>query len=113
MIYCFDLDGTLCTLEVDGMKEGKEKDVLQYNNAVPIVDRIKIVNSLYDDGHKIIIETARGTTSKIDWYEDTKKQLDGWGLKYHELRTGIKQCADIYIDDKGQHCDDFFGDIPF
>ena len=35
----------------------------------------------------------------IDWSEMTKKQLDSWGLKYHELHFG-KPAADFYIDDK-------------
>jgi len=108
MIYCFDLDGTLCTLEVDGMNEGKKKDVIQYNNAKPIQERIDMVNALYDAGHTIIIETARGTVSKIDWYNETKIQVDGWGLKHHKLRTGVKISADIYVDDKGIHSDNFF-----
>jgi len=108
MKYCFDLDGTLCTLEVDGMSEGKKKDKIQYDKAVPLQERIDIVNSLYDAGHKIIIETARGTVSKIDWYEETKNQLDNWGVKYHSLRTGVKQSADIYIDDKGKNSEDYF-----
>ena len=108
MRYCFDLDGTLCTLEVDGMTEGKQKDVMQYNNSVPLQDRINFVNELYDEGHYIIIETARGTVSLYDWHEETEDQLIRWGLKYHELRTGVKIAADIYIDDKGKNADDFF-----
>jgi|TARA_R110002096_G_scaffold172139_1_gene345666 hypothetical protein len=108
MIYCFDLDGTLCSLEVDKMKEGPAKDKLQYMKAIPMQDRIDVVNQLFDTGNTIIIETARGTVSGIDWYNSTKKQLDNWGVKYHKLRTGIKQSADIYIDDKGMHGDAFF-----
>ena len=46
MRYCFDLDGTLCTLEVDGMVEGIEKDILQYTDAKPIQERIDFVNKL-------------------------------------------------------------------
>ena len=108
MRYCFDLDGTLCTLEVDGMKEGNNKDNLQYENAKPIQSRIDFVNELYENDNYIIIETARGTVTKKDWYEKTRSQLEEWGLKYHELRTGTKIAADIYIDDKGMHSDDFF-----
>jgi len=108
VIYCFDLDGTLCTLEVDGMKEGPGKDKHQYMNATPMQDRIDIVNELYDQGHTIIVETARGAVSKIDWYASTHKQLENWGLKFHTLRTGVKHAADIYIDDKGMHGDHFF-----
>lgn len=90
MIYCFDLDGTLCS-----NTEGK------YKEAKPFLDRIKQVNSLYENGNIIKIDTARGATTGIDWKELTTKQLDEWGLKYHELRVGVKLNADIYVDDKG------------
>ena len=53
MIYCFDLDGTLCTHEED------------YAKAMPFSDRILLVNALYEQGHKIIVDTARGSTKVI------------------------------------------------
>jgi|TARA_Y100000004_G_C8854980_1_gene386445 CMP-N,N'-diacetyllegionaminic acid synthase len=108
MIYCFDLDGTLCTLEVDGMVEGPSKDKFQYMKAKPIEERIALVNSLYDAGHTIIIETARGNVSGIDWHASTKNQLKNWGVKFHTLRTGVKHAADIYIDDKALNANEFF-----
>ena len=88
--YCFDLDGTLCT--------NAEGD---YENSTPLVERINIVNKLYDDGNTILIDTARGSTTKIDWYDVTKKQLAVWGVKYSNLRVGVKLNADIFVDDKG------------
>lgn len=97
MRYCFDLDGTLCT-NTDGT----------YELAKPFLDRIRYVNELYDKGNYIIIDTARGNTTHIDWTEFTKSQLNRWGLKYHEVRAGVKFTADIYIDDKGKHSDEFF-----
>jgi hypothetical protein len=90
MIYCFDLDGTLCT-----NTEGS------YENATPFIERIGVVNKLYDDGNNIIIDTARGSTTGIDWFDLTKKQLEEWGVNYSKLRVGIKLNADIFIDDKG------------
>lgn len=96
MIYCFDLDGTLCT------------HVKDYSEASPFLERIKEVNLLYDQGHTIIIDTARGSTTGIDWYDITLTQLNSWGLKFHTLRTGIKITADLYIDDKAIKDLDFF-----
>ncbi len=90
MTYCFDLDGTLCT-NTDG----------DYENATPFFDRIQIVNKLFEDGNIIKVDTARGSSTGIDWSDLTKKQLEEWGLKYHELRVGVKLQADIFIDDKG------------
>lgn len=89
MTYCFDLDGTLCT-----NTEGK------YDEAKPFLDRISVVNNLYELGNTILIDTARGSTTKIDWYELTKEQLSNWGVKYHKLRVGVKLTADLYVDDK-------------
>ena len=88
MIYCFDLDGTLCSHESD------------YNLAKPINERIKVVNSLYDENNVIIIDTARGSTTGVDWYEITQNQLKKWNVKYHELRVGKKLNYDIIVDDK-------------
>jgi len=88
MIYCFDIDGTLCT-NTDG----------GYERAEPYPDVITRVNALYDAGHRIIMYTARGSTTGINWRELTENQLYSWGVKYHELFLG-KPTADIYIDDK-------------
>jgi len=89
MIYCFDLDGTLCT-----NTEGS------YENATPFIERIGVVNKLYYDGNNIIIDTARGATTGIDWFDLTKKQLEEWGVKYNSLYVGRKLHYDIIIDDK-------------
>jgi hypothetical protein len=42
-----------------------------------------------------------------EFYNFTKEQLDGWGVKYHALFLGKPQ-GDIYIDDKGVNDIDFF-----
>jgi hypothetical protein len=94
--YCFDLDGTLCT-----NTEG------EYAQALPLPERILKVNELYDKGNKILIYTARGTVTGIDWRDLTQKQLDSWGIKHHELRLG-KPFADVYVDDRGVSDSDFF-----
>ena len=97
MIYCFDLDGTLCTHEKN------------YRDAKPIQERIERVNKLYSDGNTIIIDTARGNTTKIDWRQITTDQLTQWGVKYHHLKVGAKSTADFYIDDKAISAENFFG----
>jgi len=43
-VYCFDLDGTLCEI-----KKGP-KGLKEYGKALPMWDRIKKVNQLYDGG---------------------------------------------------------------
>ena len=49
--------------------------------------------------------TGRGSVTKINWYELTKKQLNEWGCKYHELRMG-KPYYDLFIDDKNLNVKD-------
>lgn len=102
MRYVFDLDNTLCDTKKN--PDGN----WDYNNSKPFEDRIKIVNELYENGHYIIIETARGSVSKKNWYEETYKQLVSYNLKFNELRTGVKFNADFFIDDKGINSNDFF-----
>lgn len=87
MIYCWDIDGTICTQETD------------YNLAKPFPEIIKQINNLYSNGHIIIFHTARGYVTGINWEEITKKQLSDWGIKYHKLIFG-KPNADYYVDEK-------------
>ena len=87
-VYCFDIDGTICT-NTDG----------DYEQAIPFKEVIEKINRLYDKGHKIIFFTGRGSTTGIDWFDLTRKQLKDWQVKYHELIMG-KPHADIFIDDK-------------
>ena len=97
MIYVFDLDGTLC--QTDGNK---------YEEAKPLAGRIGMVNSLYEQGHTIIIDTARGCVSGKNWFYFTCNQLKTWGVMYHHLRTGVKFGADIFVDDKAFNDKHFF-----
>lgn len=88
LTYCFDIDGTLCT-NTDG----------DYEAAQPYADVIAEVNRLYAAGHTILLLTARGSTTGIDWRPNTERQLEAWGVRYHVLYLG-KPTADIYVDDK-------------
>ena len=56
-------------------------------------------NALYESGHRIVLFTARGTTTGIDWRQLTESQLCSWGVKYHTLLFG-KPEADIFVDDR-------------
>ena len=93
--YCFDLDETLCT-SIDS----------DYTTAKPHLDRIEAVNKLFFEGNEIVIYTARGSKTGIDWEEFTIVQLSSWDLKYHSLEMG-KPFADFYIDDKAINVIDF------
>lgn len=71
-----------------------------YNLAQPNYENIEKINKLYDAGHKITYWTARGTVTKIDWFQVTRNQLDEWGCKYHNLSVGNKPAYDLLICDK-------------
>lgn len=89
MVIIVDIDGTICTLDKLG----------QYENVKPIYENIDKINKLYNDGHKIIYWTARGTQTKIDWQKITYNQLCKWGCKFDDLRMK-KPYYDLFIDDK-------------
>ena len=108
MNYCFDLDGTICDtpLRKEDLKPG-------YLESVPFPYMVEQVNKLYDDGHKIIIMTARGRGSGIDWTGLTVEQLDRWGVKYHELEPMFhKPTADLFIDDKAINVEEWKKTVP-
>jgi len=91
MIYCFDIDGTLCN-DTQG----------NYPEATPHLEVISKLNKLYDTGHTIVLHTARGSTTGIDWLKLTEDQLKAWNVKYHRLVMG-RPGADVYVDDKCIH----------
>lgn len=107
MIYCFDLDNTLC------LTSGKD-----YTNSTPIPNMIDRVNFLYDNQHEIIIFTARGmgkfqgdVSKAYQYYFNlTESQLKKWGVKYNRLILG-KPSFDHFIDDKNKKIEDFKSDI--
>ena len=103
MNYCFDLDGTIC--HTDSNPDGHG---MRYEESQPIPFMVEQVNQLFDEGHKIIIMTARGRGSGKDWTSWTTKQLDMLGVKYHELEPMFhKPTADLFIDDKGINVEDW------
>ena len=87
--FVIDIDGTICSQNKDG----------NYQYARPKTGRIETINKLYDEGHTIVLFTARGTETKIDWKEKTLEQLKKWEVKYHKIIFG-KPSADFYLDDK-------------
>lgn len=87
--FVVDIDGVLATIAENN----------NYKLAGPQHLNIDLINCLYDQAHRIVLFTARGYTTGIDWCAHTNKQLASWGVKFHELHFG-KPNADFYIDDK-------------
>ena len=100
VIIYVDIDETICVSPEDR----------NYSFAKPIIENIKKINELYDNGDTIIYWTARGTGSGIDWRETTEKQFSEWGVKYHELRFG-KPIYDLLICDKVVNSEVFFNNV--
>jgi capsule biosynthesis phosphatase len=104
---CIDLDGTICTLR------NRTGD---YENAEPLPGAVETINGWYDEGHHIIIFTARrmrthaGDVEKViaDVGQLTKDWLARHGVRYHELIFG-KPYAHVYVDDLAKR---FEGDWP-
>jgi len=94
--FCFDIDSVICKTIKNNYKSSKS------NRKV-----IKVINKLYDQGHYIIIFTARYMgrnnenilLAKKQGYKFTFDQLKKWGLKFDKLIFG-KPSFDLVIDDK-------------
>jgi hypothetical protein len=101
MRLVFDIDGVICDSS-DG----------DYYASTPHQKVIDAINKLYDAGHTVILHTARGMGSccgdqqeaYMMWFSHTKKQLQEWGLKFHQLYLG-KPEGDYYIDDRALQYD--------
>uniref|UniRef100_A0A6M3KJV1 FCP1 homology domain-containing protein n=1 Tax=viral metagenome TaxID=1070528 RepID=A0A6M3KJV1_9ZZZZ len=92
MIYAVDLDGTLCY---------EMKDWKDYKIAPPIYPNINKSNKLFNEGHIIVIYTARPIT---DIYV-TRSWLKKHSVKYHKLIMD-KFRADWYIDNNSMKMED-------
>mgnify|MGYP000859380177 FL=1 len=96
MLIYVDIDHTICNT-----------NGTDYTSSEPMLDRIKKINDLYDEGNTIVYWTARGSVTGIDHSELTKKQFKAWGVKYHELKFG-KPPYDLFIDDKNINSENYF-----
>jgi capsule biosynthesis phosphatase len=98
MRICFDLDNTLVSYPV---VPG------DYSTVSPIYDTINIAKKLHDDGHTIIIHTARRMETHKhnigavlrDIGKVTFETLEKFKIPYDEIIFG-KPIADVYIDDR-------------
>lgn len=99
----FDLDDVICSRPNGYEHLGPNK----YDYCEPDQSVIDLVNSLYEEGNKIVIYTARGMSQYkgnvaliySELYSKTTHQLNDWGLKYNQLVMG-KIHYDLLIDDK-------------
>jgi uncharacterized HAD superfamily protein len=85
MQIIIDMDGTICT----------EEKTYSRSMATPKEGAVDAVNSLYDQGHTIIIYSARTWME----FEMTTHWLKTNNIKYHQLILG-KPIGDLWIDDR-------------
>ena len=88
--FVFDIDGVICSYKVNA----------EFEDAMPLVDNIDLIQKLYYAGHRIILFTGRTTKYK----KRTLRQLREWGVHYHALFFN-KPVADYYIDDRSASTD--------
>lgn len=99
MRICIDLDGVIAELK----KEGET-----YYDVKPVDGAIEKIKKLKENGHYIIIYTARhmktcnGNVAKVlaEVGQITLEWLNKYEIPYDEIVFG-KPWADIYIDDNG------------
>jgi len=87
--FVVDIDGVLASITPGN----------NYELAQPLRENIARVNRLHAAGNRILLFTARGSMTGLDWRATTERQMREWGVEHHELRLG-KPAADFYIDDR-------------
>ena len=104
-IFIFDLDKTICE---------ERKSNQSYMDVKPIWEIIDLINTLHDEGHEIIIETARNMVtqnnneSKVikNIGKITLEWLDKYNVKYDGLKFA-KTYGSAYCDDKSIRPNEF------
>lgn len=99
-------------------KEDAETFLYKYLEALFKENTIKekakdVINKLYDQGHKILIITARSTKHVPNVLDLSTKWLKDNEIKYHELiiegKNKVDKCkeknVDIFIDDRPNNCE--------
>lgn len=92
--YNFDLDGTILETRFDNEKGY----IVRYAK----IEMIDLIRKLKEAGNTIIIHTGRSWK----WFEQTKQQLDDYGIEYDSIICG-NVVADYYINDKALQPEQF------
>jgi len=109
MIYVVDLDDTICYPD-----HSKVDTYSKYSLAKPNEKVIEKIRWLKNEGHTIIIHSARRmlthkgniTAIELDVGNVTRQWLTEHAVPYDELIFG-KPYGDFYIDDKAVNVNDF------
>lgn len=85
-IFC-DIDGTLF--------EYRKFETYKSTTPKKITSSIDRINKAYDNGHRVILTTARPEYLRVH----TLKELNEANIKYHALLLGIERGTRILIND--------------
>lgn len=109
--FVIDIDDTICFSE---KKPGTDK--FDYVNSTPVARVIQKIVQLKEDGHRIILFTARGMRTYAGDVDEINKNvrpvLEDWlfrhGVPYDELQVGKPWGPNVYyVDDKALSPADF------
>ena len=100
-------------LSKEQMHDFWEKNLLQLVQGVKIKDNAaKIINKLKDEGHRIVIVTARWNECNFDAMKESEKWLKENGVMYDKLYVNAdskveiakNENIDLFIDDSIKNC---------
>ena len=101
--FIIDIDGTLCNAYQ--LEDGS----FDYQNAEPVWPVIDRVNQMYNEGHTIILSTARGMRTYEGNIKKIKEKvlpileewLKSYGVLYHKIEIGKSWGPNpIYVDNR-------------
>ncbi len=112
-IYVFDLDLTIC------IPQDFDDTERRYAQAEPITKMIENMRRIHQNGHRIVIHTARRMLThkgdllmiEQDVGEVTRRWLKEHNVPYDELIFG-KPYGDFYIDDKAVNANELLELLP-
>lgn len=112
----WDLDKAFGWNNDDFMKFSKKYLEILLNEAKPKKDCVNVINKLRENGHKIVIITARNSEELIDPYEFTKNWLELNNIGFDKLVVNsnkkeedcINNKIDVFIDDRPENCENVY-----
>ena len=112
----WDLDKAFGWNNDDFMKFSKKYLEILLNEAKPKKGCVDVINKLREDGHKIVIITARNSEELIDPYEFTKNWLELNNIGFDKLVVNsnkkeedcINNKIDVFIDDRPENCENVY-----
>lgn len=109
----WDIDKAFGWNNDDFMKFSKKYLEILLNEAKPKKGCVDVINKLREDGHKIVIITARNSEELIAPYEFTKNWLELNNIGFDKLVVNsnkkeedcINNKIDVFVDDRLENCE--------